>query len=585
MNRVAILLVILLFALIAPVYSADETIYPTTIGKLNAEVSLFGQGKITGLAPGEEAKLETITFQESEFQKVKMLKEELIINGTIIRPKYVLDQFGNKYAVFIINQNGDFNYELRADINTSAFIFDMADYPLTSGNNAMLEYTEQTEKIESSATEIMTLEKNKIYSKTFFSVLNETVDWVNDYVEYAKGNDFRYYYLEQKSAVQTLISRKGVCDEFTNLAASILRSKKIPTRVAIGITFDGKDWGNHAWMEVHDQNMSTRGIWIPSDATFREAGFVDATHIKMGSFDDVSNSKARCYYPISATCNLDNQSRLPQVTIKSKEYFSSVTMSAKSDNMKANKWNDVNVTVKNISNGTIAVPVTIKENYNELMIQEKKKSVVLKAGEEQVVTFKVFPKIDLRNDEYANGTLTFSSLSAPLEKDIVVYPGSYSETDGEVIVEDVTPIAHEGTLKFVIKISNFYQADQEAKISITANGVNELASEIIPAMGTKVITKEFDQYQIQVYTISIDVPGKIYTQKVIPIKTKIILPDDTEKPTVIEKIVTTSGDGNSGVIADEGSNPIPFFAMVIIVMLLAVAIVLAILSFTTRRYV
>jgi len=582
MNKPTIILAILLFTLIAPICFAEETIYPATIGKLNAEVSLFGQGKITGLESGEEAKLETITFQDTEFQKIKMLKEELVINGKIIPPKkYVLDGFGNKYAVFVINENGDFTYEIKADINTHASIFNMVDYTLTGENNTMAEYTEQTEKIESSSIEIMTLEKNKIYSKTFFSTLNETVDWVNNYVEYAKGNEFRRYYLEQYSAVQTLINKKGVCDEFANLGAAILRSKKIPTRIAIGITFDGKEWGNHAWIEVYNQNMGTQGAWIPSDPTFREAAFVDATHIKLGSFDDISNSKAKCYYPGTATCYLDNQSKLPQVTIKNKEYFSSVTINSDTNNITANTWNDVNLTIKNTSKGTIAVPVTIKETYDTIIIRENKKSVVLKAGEEQVITFKIFPKIDLETNEYATGTLTFSSLTNPFQKEVTIYPSEYTKTNGEVIVKDITPIAHEGTLKFIIEISNFYLENKEAKILITANRVDENTIETIPSMGTKIITNQFNQYETQPYTITIDVPGKIYIQKITPVNTKITLPGDTEKPTVIEKPII---DNNTGSTGNE-NNPTSYTVIAIIALLIGIAIIIAIITIATKKYV
>ncbi|MDD1475246.1 transglutaminase-like domain-containing protein, partial [Dolichospermum sp. ST_sed4] len=103
------------------------------------------------------------------------------------------------------------------------------------------------------------------------------------------GNEFNKYYLQQKSAIDTLLDKKGVCDEFANMAAAMLRAKKIPTRIVMGITYDGQIWGNHAWIEVYHQPKG----WIPSDPTFREAGFVDATHIKIASFDDVTKSNAK----------------------------------------------------------------------------------------------------------------------------------------------------------------------------------------------------------------------------------------------------------------------------------------------------
>jgi len=328
-----LLLVVLILALIPAFSIADEAIYPTTIGSLSTEVTLTGHGSVSGLAPGEDARLQTITFQQTDFQGVKVVREELHINGETIYPQYVLDEFGNKYVLFYIKQNGNFDYDIVADVNRRAMAYSLTDFNISDPPESVQKYTLPTEKVESNTTEILTLENNKIYGNSFVSSLNQTIDWVNGYVTYASGNDFRRYYLEQYSAVETLPNRTGVCDEFAELGAAILRAKNIPVRIAIGLTYDGEAWGNHAWIEAYDAKLNA---WIPSDPTFREAGFVDAMHIKLGAFDDITNSKAKCLYPGTAKCTIENQTDLPQVEILDKGYMGSVELDSNIETLKAN---------------------------------------------------------------------------------------------------------------------------------------------------------------------------------------------------------------------------------------------------------
>jgi len=216
-----IVFALLLLLIICTTAYAEEIIYPTTVGKLDAQIRMFGNGTITGLEKNEQAKFQTLTFQESEFQKVQIVKEALYINGDTIYPSHIIDEFGNKYVVFNIPQNGDFNYELIADIQNNSLIKEVRDYNLGAVSKEAQMYLLPSEKIESNSVEIMTVEKNKLYSDSFTDSLNKTIIWVNDYVEYAQGKDFTKYYLLQKSAMETLLEKKGVCDEFSNLAAGL----------------------------------------------------------------------------------------------------------------------------------------------------------------------------------------------------------------------------------------------------------------------------------------------------------------------------------------------------------------------------
>lgn len=85
----------------------------------------------------------------------------------------------------------------------------------------------------------------------------------------------------QKSS-WVLDNKRGVCDEITNLFISMCRSLGIPARFVSGISYSNVNqqndqWGPHGWAEVYFPTVG----WVPFDVTYKELGFVDATHIKL----------------------------------------------------------------------------------------------------------------------------------------------------------------------------------------------------------------------------------------------------------------------------------------------------------------
>jgi len=114
---------LLIFLLLLISFTFAQDFYPTTISNLDSTVIQSGSGTITNLNEGEEVKFKTLTFQESEFQKTTIIKEELYIDGETFYPKHIFDELGNKYVQFSITKNGNFTYELIAKINTTSLIY------------------------------------------------------------------------------------------------------------------------------------------------------------------------------------------------------------------------------------------------------------------------------------------------------------------------------------------------------------------------------------------------------------------------------------------------------------------------------
>ncbi len=83
------------------------------------------------------------------------------------------------------------------------------------------------------------------------------------------------------SAKGTLNMRQAECAGHSRLLTAMCRAVGIPARLAIGGAYvpdDGGFFGQHVWTEVY---MGEAG-WIPVDATFGEADYIDAGHIRLG---------------------------------------------------------------------------------------------------------------------------------------------------------------------------------------------------------------------------------------------------------------------------------------------------------------
>jgi hypothetical protein len=75
------------------------------------------------------------------------------------------------------------------------------------------------------------------------------------------------------SALETLRTKVGDCNEHATLLTGLLRASGIPGRLCIGLVYSRGKFYYHAWTEAYV------GAWISMDATLNQMP-VDATHIK-----------------------------------------------------------------------------------------------------------------------------------------------------------------------------------------------------------------------------------------------------------------------------------------------------------------
>jgi transglutaminase-like putative cysteine protease len=98
------------------------------------------------------------------------------------------------------------------------------------------------------------------------------------------------------SAAEVAKDLQGDCTEHAVLLAAMLRVKRIPSRLCVGLVYIDREsaFGGHMWTEAY-----IGGEWIPLDATLGKGG-IGAAHIKLAqsSFADSAAEPATAFLPL-----------------------------------------------------------------------------------------------------------------------------------------------------------------------------------------------------------------------------------------------------------------------------------------------
>lgn len=144
-----------------------------------------------------------------------------------------------------------------------------APFPLINLPAGMADYLKATAQVQSDNQEIrrLSLQLTKDV-KTQFDAVQRVVSWVVDNVRYVNPP-------AQYDAVYSLETGKGNCQNFSHLAAALLRSVGVPVRIVNGVTLNQPfdiAWekgtltfkmgqGRHSWIEVWFPDKG----WVPYD--------------------------------------------------------------------------------------------------------------------------------------------------------------------------------------------------------------------------------------------------------------------------------------------------------------------------------
>lgn len=256
------ILFVLLIALFIPLVNADDLFYANNMN-LNIEQS-------GGILTHDVNEL-TLRFyvypKEEDYSTVSSINTD---------PKSNLED--DAYVFSWSSVNGEISYSINSKVRNTLKIKKIKDkinFPLTIPEEYE-KYTQSSELCDSDNIEIRKL-ANLLASgeDDAYKVIFKMTNWVHSNVNYTTS--------EVKDTIKASVvlnTRKGACDEFSNLLMALLRSVKIPVKYITGYsygTYDKHEFGSHGWLEVWLPEYG----WIPIDPTYGELGWLDTTHVKL----------------------------------------------------------------------------------------------------------------------------------------------------------------------------------------------------------------------------------------------------------------------------------------------------------------
>lgn len=293
------------------------------------------------------------------------------------------------YLFFDIKQVKDFQFEVSFTTSTSAMpvrVREKIPFPIQELSSQLIEYTKPSELTDINTDIRMQAASLARGEDDLYVVVFNLADWVNTNIEYN---------LSTLTAQATLPSswvlenRRGVCDELSNLFASMLRSLGIPARLVSGISYTTSDlfdfnWGAHGWVEVYFPDYG----WIPFDPTYNQLGYVDATHIKMGdkNGDDRYNTEytwlGRGFDVVPTEQQIESRV-VKKGTLRRNEV--EIDVSYLSDEVDFGSYNVVVAKVTNRKNYYVARAFDISRVQGLTLLNDDRRDVLFRPGEEKTI--------------------------------------------------------------------------------------------------------------------------------------------------------------------------------------------------------
>ncbi|MBS3062571.1 MAG: transglutaminase domain-containing protein [Candidatus Diapherotrites archaeon] len=478
-QALALCLVVLLF-LLGP--AAALTFRPATVQSMDLTVNLKAEGAFSGTVyEGDRLEIKFLTLNNSNTQQIQEMDEKLIIGGREFRPTYKLEG-SNKYAVYTLDELMDyaatpkFTIVSKARVKTLARMDSLVDYDLGKPMKGLVEeFLRPSAYIEADDPELVSKARLEFSSTSSeLETIRQITEWVNKNVTY----DFENYYNGVWGAKDTYASRRGVCDEFSNLAAAFLRAKGIPTMYVSGVSFDGERFGNHGWLEVY---LGGKG-WIGVDPTYGEAGYLDAAHLVLGKGLDanlLSNFSATTLSRKSIQVKAVLHD--PVIEINDIQFFEDIVdvQVEKPEKLGLNQEFEVRVRLKSRQDSTTIIPVELVL-HEEFKQEDRGRLVMLKPFEEKWLTWKAVSPVEGLEGQYARYGMVFLAPDQNVEDTLVVYPTRSLEKGGpQIEAIDVSPFISEEGVKLELVLENRGLGVGDVEITFKYYGVEQKARDTL----------------------------------------------------------------------------------------------------------
>lgn len=212
----------------------------------------------------------------------KELPDQHVVSMKIVPEKYLMSKSNSQ--LFFIFQNlsePSIEYNIMSTVEKTINIKNISSYirfPISSLDEEYNKYITHSKTIDFLDPNVLAKARELAAGEDdLFVVVAKIAEWVNKYVYY---NMTTVSMKASLPASWVLANKQGVCDEITNLFIALVRALGIPARFVVGISYTTSEeikdkWGAHGWAEVYFPGYG----WIPFDVTYKQYGYVDATHI------------------------------------------------------------------------------------------------------------------------------------------------------------------------------------------------------------------------------------------------------------------------------------------------------------------
>ena len=371
---------ILFLALFFCLFSSGFALNPSYVQK--ADISITFQGRVDlSKLDAEEAGfgLKICSFSDQKnsnlLQQIKSIKHWLLVDGEAEEFSGTEKDGENTYLLYSVEGKTvqQVEYFIEAEILVNSAL-GFSDYNLSNGILNLEEFKQTTAYINPEEPRIKEIAAS-LKRDSEIQTIHNTLAYVHNTLEYDG-----FFIGEISNSSKVLESKRGTCDEFSNFAAALLRANSIPTRVIVGLVFNGSKWGEHAWIEVF---VPEEG-WIAVDPTFNEMN-INGFHITLAKASDFSEIVSTILHPEGSQVRLY---RSLQVSNFLKENFNplqkDIAFSLElKKNEKAGKIFAV-LELENLLNKSVVFPVEIL-CPEEFGAKDAKKTVFLKPFEKRTI--------------------------------------------------------------------------------------------------------------------------------------------------------------------------------------------------------
>ena len=373
-------LILLIFLLLIPcqVWAAKIS-NPQTVTEMKTEI--IQKSSIDFSVSTNYVELNFSIPQEDDYQKIESL--EVYYNNGLCTDEcsYTLyyDEYGNKKITIVWeNPEGDIEFEIKSIVSIEARrSLQMNKIP------AFLEPTSLVQSTDQEIADLASKARGSDFEKVAF-----LSKWIHQNIRYDKVfSDINI------SAKDILRTRRGVCDEFSNLLVSFLRNLGYYSGVAVGYVYPGRVYGGeefqpHGWTEVYTDGG------IVADPTWTEVGYLDATHIKFGVYPDSNwiygNLIARGSFNLKA-----NLGKI-ETEINILSFEEEPIVEASSQFLDKDVWRQYGVIQTNLSaDGCILTKIYVKScvdgNGDDILTKENEDDIVYFCGDKSYFSILKIP--------------------------------------------------------------------------------------------------------------------------------------------------------------------------------------------------